>query len=87
MTWPVVTVRGFMAPPAVHIFIKPVVTRIAAREYGLDFCYQSQPKWDTYASLLEFAKVILREQRDLGPRDMIDVQSFIWILGSIEYDE
>jgi hypothetical protein len=24
---------------------------------------------------------------DLGPRDMIDLQSFIWVQGSSEYDE
>jgi hypothetical protein len=23
---------------------------------------------------------------DLGPRDMIDLQSFIWVAGSAEYD-
>ena len=27
------------------------------------------------------------EQRDLGPRDMIDAQSFLWVQGSAEYEE
>lgn len=27
------------------------------------------------------------DQRDLGPRDMVDVQSFLWVQGSAEYDE
>ncbi len=35
------------------------------------------PSWDTYASLLEFAEEIRRDLRDLRPRDMIDIQSFI----------
>jgi hypothetical protein len=29
---------------------------------------------------------VKRDTRDLRPRDMIDVQSFIWVQGSEEYD-
>lgn len=85
LTWPLVTVFGFIAQPETHIFLKPNVTRIAAREYGFDFQYKSRPSWDTYASLLEFAAEVRRDLRDLAPRDMIDVQSFIWVQGSDEY--
>jgi hypothetical protein len=35
--------------------------------------------------LLEFAARVRRDTRDLGPRDMIDAQSFIWVQGSDEY--
>jgi hypothetical protein len=87
LTWPLVTVFGFIALPEKHIFLKPNVTRIAAREYGFDFRYQSGPNWDTYVSLLEFAETVRREQRELRPRDMIDLQSFIWVQGSDEYEE
>jgi hypothetical protein len=85
LTWPIVTVFGFVAQPARHIFLKPNVTRLAAREYGFDFKYQSKPTWETYNSLLEFARVCRRDLRDLKPRDMIDLQSFIWVQGSDEY--
>ncbi len=85
LTWPIVTVFGFIAQPDRHIFLKPNVTRIAAREYGYEFTYAPRPGWDTYASLLEFAKRIRRDVRDLRPRDMIDLQSFIWVQGSDEY--
>jgi hypothetical protein len=87
LTWPLVTVFGFIAQPDVHIFLKPTVTRIAAREYGFDFDYQSRPSWETYQSLLDFAAVVRRDQSDLHPRDMIDIQSFLWVQGSDEYDE
>ena len=87
LTWPLVTVFGFIAQPDVHIFLKPTVTRAAARAYGFDFHYASRPAWETYASLLEFAARVRRDQRDLGPRDMIDLQSFIWVQGSDEYEE
>jgi hypothetical protein len=86
LTWPLVTVFSFIAQPDVHIFLKPNVTKIAAREYGFDFQYKSRPNWETYASLLEFAATVRRDNRDLKPRDMIDLQSFIWVQGSDEYD-
>lgn len=87
LTWPLVTVFGFIALPEKHIFLKPNVTRIAAHAYGFDFRYQSGPNWDTYASLLAFANTVRRDQRELRPRDMIDLQSFIWVQGSDEYEE
>ena len=85
LTWPVVTVFGFFALPDEHIYLKPTATRKAAEQYGFDFHYGSRPSWETYASLLEFADVIRRDLRDLRPRDMVDVQSFIWVVGSDEY--
>jgi len=87
LTWPLVTVFGFIAQPQTHIFLKPNVTRLAARAYGFDFVYRSRPNWETYASLLEFARTIRRDVRDLRPRDMIDIQSFIWVQGSDEYPD
>jgi len=87
LTWPLVTVFGFIAQPDVHVFLKPNVTRAAAREYGFDLRYKSRPSWETYASLLEFAEAVRRDLRDLRPRDMIDLQSFMWVQGSDEYLE
>jgi len=63
------------------------VTKIAAGADGFDFCYQSKPNWETYASLLKFAATVRRDVRDLKPRDMIDLQSFIWVQGSDEYPD
>ena len=85
LTWPLVTVFGFIAQPRQHMFLKPTVTRTAARAYGFDFCYESRPRWEVYESLLAFAAQVRRDTQDLGPRDMIDLQSFIWVQGSDEY--
>ena len=85
LTWPLVTVFGFIAQPDKHIFLKPTVTKIAARKYGFDFRYQAKPNWETYADLLEFAATIRRDLHDMRPRDMIDLQSFMWVQGSDEY--
>lgn len=85
LTWPLVTVFGFIAQPETHMFLKPLVTREAARVLGFDLQYASRPNWNTYASLLEFAARVRADQRRLKPRDMIDIQSFIWVQGSDEY--
>lgn len=86
-TWPQQTVFGFIAKPKEHIFLKPVVTKTAAELYGYDFNYRSQLNWETYKSLLDFGKLIRKDLADLKPRDQMDIQSFIWVLGSSEYDE
>ena len=87
LTWPMLTVFPFIAAPEEHVFLKPNVTRIAARAYGFDFQYRSRPSPETYRSLLNFAATVARDVRDLRPRDMIDLQSFIWVQGSDEYEE
>jgi hypothetical protein len=87
LTWPVVTVFGFIAIPETHIFLKPNVTRVAASRYCFDFHYRSRPGWETYSELLAFAGQIRHDLRDLNPQDMIDIQSFIWVQGSEEYPE
>jgi hypothetical protein len=85
LTWPLITVFGFIAQPRVHLFLKPTVTREAARRYGFALDYASRPSWATYQRLLQFAVVLRRDLRDLKPRDMVDIQSFIWVQGSDEY--
>ena len=87
LTWPLVTIWGFIAQPEKHFFLKPNVTKVAARAYGFDFQYHSKPNWRTYANLLEFAQTVRRDVQDLRPRDMIDIQSFIWVQGSDEYPD
>lgn len=86
-TWPIATVFGFIAQPDRHIFLKPFVTRRAAHEYHFPFHYESRLGWNVYASYLQFAERVREDLRDLGPRDMIDLQSFIWVQGSSEYEE
>ena len=87
LTWPVVSVFGFIAQPDTHIFLKPNTMRKAADEYGFEMHYKSRPSWETYASLLKFADTVRSDTRDLHPRDMIDIQSFMWVQGNDEYED
>ena len=42
-------------------------------------------EWDEENRELELGARLERLDVDLGPRDQIDIQSFLWILGSDEY--
>ena len=49
--------------------------------------YSARPSWPLYKSLLSFVSTVRADIRDLGPRDLIDVQSFLWVQGSDEYPD
>jgi hypothetical protein len=86
LTWPLTTVFGFLARPDRHFFLKPMVTRRAAEAYGKRLDYDPRPNAKSYGVLLEFVHEVRRDLRDLRPRDLIDIQSFLWVQGSEEYD-
>lgn len=85
LTGPLVTVFGFIAQPETHMFLKPKTMRAATHEYGLVFHYEPPPSRTTYQNFLECVRVARRNLRNMQPRDMIDLQSFLWVLGSDEY--
>jgi hypothetical protein len=85
VTWPTATVFGFIADPARHLFVKPNVMRRAAVKIGLPFEYVSRPNAETYVQALQLAKELRGPLTDLNPKDMIDIQSFLWVQGSDEY--
>jgi len=77
LTWPLVTVFGFIAQPRTHFFFKPMVTREAARRLGVQLPYQSRP-WRHYRDLLALVRKVRTDISDMRPRDMIDMQSLLW---------
>ncbi len=86
VTWPILTIFGFIANPKKFIYFKPTVTRKASLIYGYDLFYKSPPSVETFISFYQFVKLLKKDLKNLHPRDLIDVQSFIWVLGSSEYD-
>ena len=55
--------------------------------FGLPFDYRLRPNAETYGKLLSLARKVKRDLASLRPRDMIDIQSFLWIQGSDEYPD
>jgi hypothetical protein len=84
--WTIATYFFFLAFPDTQIFVKPEVTKHAAKLLHLEIDYRSEVNWTTYALILRMAEALRQKLSDerkaeLMPRDMIDVQSFIWLIG------
>lgn len=79
-SWPIVSLFAFNARPDVHAFVKPKFTKATAKRYGVDLAYESHPNWRTYSLWLRMVRTILEDLRPHGARDLIDAQSFLWIL-------
>lgn len=84
-SWPVLTVFGFLARPETYVYLKPEETKTAAHNYGFSFNLDFKPSWEGYARYLQFCEEIRTDLKRLKARDMIDIQSFIWVQGSDEY--
>lgn len=82
--WPIATYFLFITFPQTQMFLKPVVTQDAANVLGQEINYKPEINWLTYSQVLALANRISAElhkdgREILAPRDMIDVQSFMWI--------
>lgn len=84
VTWPLVTILPYFWNPAEHMFLKPVATKDHADRVGHEFTqkYDSSINLETYLSLLDLADWTEKEISSLKPKDRIDVQSFIWVVGN-----
>lgn len=82
--WTIVTYLPWLWRPDVHIFLKPNVTCDFARRVGHPFArdYTAELRIETYRSLLDLVAQIRTELSELSPRDNIDLQSFIWVVGA-----
>lgn len=82
--WTTATYFLFIMYPEQEMFLKPTVTQKAADICRFELDYRPEPNWFTYHRLREFSQYLLQELSELEPRDMIDVQSFIWSTARIE---
>ena len=85
--WVVVTYLPFLWRPEEHMLLKPMVLREFAERVAHRFAsdYHSALKIEVYEALLDLARETRIELADMGPRDLIDVQSFIWTV--VKYEE
>lgn len=88
-SWPMLTYLPFLWRPDRHLFLKPEVTRDFATRVGHPFArdYAQGLVPAVYESLLNLGGETQREIVQLSPRDLIDVQSFIWVVGKYAVDQ
>lgn len=79
ITWPIATILPYLASPERHLFLKPRATQAAAERLGFDLQYQTAPNWNTYQRALTLAADLKAALAEHGCRDLIDVQSFMWV--------
>ncbi|MGM0611605.1 MAG: DUF3553 domain-containing protein [Thermodesulfobacteriota bacterium] len=78
--WTTATYFLFIVHPDKYMFVKPTVTQYSSELCGYEVNYKPQLNWLTYKSVLGFSEYIKSEISELEPRDMIDVQSFMWCI-------
>lgn len=78
--WPAATYFLMLHDPARHILVKPEPYRALLATLDEEVEWNPHPSAERYAALRELAERLLEQLRPLGARDMIDVQSFIWIV-------
>ncbi len=85
--WTVVTYLPYLWRPDAHMFLKPEATKDFATRVGDRFAsdYEARLHLPVYDSLLNLVDKTTQELEDLKPRDRIDIQSFIWVVG--DYNE
>lgn len=83
VSWPILTYLPFMWNYEHHMFLKPTVTVDFADRVGHEFHhhYVAEPNPDTYLALLDLVATTRTAIAELEPRDNLDIQSFIWVVG------
>lgn len=87
ISWPIATYLPYLWDYEQHMFLKPTVTIDFSERVGHHFHhdYDSAINPKTYESLLDLVSATRSAISPLAPRDNIDIQSFIWVVG--EYRE
>lgn len=78
--WPATTYFLMLANPKTDLFVKPTPFTNLLRTLAPSLVWQPRPSAAYYAQLRELGAQLLSQLKPLGARDLIDVQSFIWIV-------
>ncbi|MDP3638607.1 MAG: DUF3553 domain-containing protein [Azonexus sp.] len=81
--WPFATLFSFIRHPQQYAYIKPSAIQNAAKALCWRINYKPEPNWKTYDAVLRLYSYVRTNLFEEGmmPRDLIDVQSFIWSVG------
>lgn len=83
--WTTATYYLFIVHPSKYMFVKPTITQYSSELCGFEVNYKPQLNWITYKSVLDFSEYLFSAISELQPRDMIDVQSFMWCIAPGTY--
>jgi hypothetical protein len=83
--WPILTFWPFFRFPARHMFLKPTIVRTCAERMGYELHYEPLPNRETYRSLLGFTEFLRDGIATLAPKDNIDLQTFMYVVGKEGY--
>jgi len=78
--WTIMSYFLFIFQPEKYMFVKPTITQYSSELCGYEINYNPKLNWLTYKSVLDFSNYLFNELSELKPRDMIDVQSFMWCI-------
>lgn len=84
-SWPHLTYLPFLVFPQEHIFLKPEVMQRAVDLLGFNWAYRYAPDPETYAQLCRLGQILMKELALFRPKDMIDIQSFLYVVARPEY--
>ena len=81
--WPYATLFSFIRYPQQHVLIKSTATQNAAKALCWRINYKPEPNWKTYDAVLRLYSYVRSNllEEGLMPRDLIDLQAFIWSIG------
>jgi MoxR-like ATPase len=77
--WTFPTYFMFMLRPHADMFIKPSVAKWFLKFMGMSELYTAVPSADLYERYKKNCHGLLNSLASYGPKDMIDIQSFIWV--------
>lgn len=85
--WPVATLFPFIAQPRRYLILKPNLMKRASSRLGFPLDYRSRPNGITYGHLMSGVARLWRQLEAWRPRDLIDIQGFLWVTSSDEYED
>jgi hypothetical protein len=85
--WPVVTLLPFVPQPRRHLTLKPNLMKRTSAHLGFPLEYRSRPNATTYAALMSGVAWLWRQLEAWRPRDLLDIQGFLWLTSREEYEQ
>ncbi|MBS0512918.1 MAG: hypothetical protein JSR42_17260 [Proteobacteria bacterium] len=78
--WTYATYIPFLLEPEKYIFVKPEMLKHCIEKSNHWIVYESRPSGKKYREIIEYADWLKNKIKELAPRDMIDVHSFMWYM-------